>query len=82
MHGDWLANKIRNQSPLRRSQKGCAPPHGARSGLRTHPDGRIYIELINGPFLFREKGTSAEYNAGLELAIKRGWLELQESGIC
>jgi hypothetical protein len=47
-----------------------------------HPDGRIYIELINGPFLFREKGTPAEYNAGLELAIKRGWLELQESGIC
>ena len=23
-------------------------------------DGRIYIELINGPFLFREKGTPDE----------------------
>jgi hypothetical protein len=43
-------------------------------------DGRIYIELINGPFLFREKGTPAEYKAGLDLAIERGWLVLYESG--
>ena len=43
-------------------------------------DGRIYIELINGPFLFREKGTPAEYKAGLNLAIERGWLKLHESG--
>ena len=28
-------------------------------------EGRIYIELINGPFLFREKATPAEYKAGL-----------------
>ena len=43
-------------------------------------DGRIYIELINGPFLFREKGTQDEYKAGLDLAIERGWLELDQSG--
>ena len=35
-------------------------------------DGRIYIELINGPFLYREKGTPAEYKAGFDLAIERG----------
>ena len=35
-------------------------------------DGRIYIELINGPFLFREGATPAEYKAGLDLAIERG----------
>ena len=45
-------------------------------------EGRIYIEKINGPFLFGDKGTPAEYSAGLELAIKRGWLELHESGTC
>jgi hypothetical protein len=28
-------------------------------------NGRIYIELINGPFLFREGATPAEYKAGL-----------------
>jgi hypothetical protein len=39
-------------------------------------DGRIYIEKINGPFLFELKGTPAEYKAGLDCAIAKGWLEL------
>jgi hypothetical protein len=43
-------------------------------------DGRIYIEKINYPFLFVEKATAAEYQAGLNLALARGWLELHESG--
>jgi hypothetical protein len=43
-------------------------------------DGRIYIEKINGPFLYELKGTPAEYKAGLEHAIAKGWLVLHESG--
>ena len=43
-------------------------------------DGRIHIEQINGPFLFRERATPAEYSAGLKLAIERGWLVLHDSG--
>jgi hypothetical protein len=43
-------------------------------------DGRIYIEKINGPFLFKEGGSPAEYGAGLELAIAKGWLWRHESG--
>lgn len=43
-------------------------------------DGRIYIEAINGPMLFEHKATPAEYKAGLDLAIERGWLKLHESG--
>src|SRR4029079_2455916 len=43
-------------------------------------EGRIYIEKLNGPFLFSDKGTPAEYSSGLELAVVRGWLELHESG--
>ena len=43
-------------------------------------DGRIHIEKINGPFLFKEGGSPAEYSAGLELAITRGWLWRHESG--
>jgi len=43
-------------------------------------DGRIYIEKINGPFLFELKGTPAEYSAGLERAIANGWLWIHESG--
>ena len=41
-------------------------------------DGRIYIEKLNGPFLFSDQGTPAEYTAGLERAV--GWLHLHESG--
>ena len=45
-------------------------------------DGRIYIEKINWPFLSDPaiRGTPAEYKAGLDYAIARGWLELHESG--
>ena len=48
--------------------------------FETVQDGRIYIEKINGPFLFSDKATPAEYSAGLKLAIERGWLEMHESG--
>jgi hypothetical protein len=43
-------------------------------------DGRIHVELINGPFLFKDKGSPAEYGAGMALAIERGWLVMHESG--
>jgi hypothetical protein len=43
-------------------------------------DGRIYIEKINGLFLFQLSGTPAGYKAGLERAIAKGWLWLHESG--
>jgi hypothetical protein len=43
-------------------------------------DGRIYIELINGPFLFGLKATPDEFLAGLNLALTRGWLTLDRSG--
>jgi hypothetical protein len=39
-------------------------------------DGRIHIERINGPFLYEHKGSPAEYKAGLDLAIAKGWLWL------
>ena len=42
-------------------------------------EGRIYIELINGPFL-KADGTPNEYRAGIERAIAKGWLWLHESG--
>jgi hypothetical protein len=44
------------------------------------PEGRIHIEKINGPCLFKEGGSPAEYSAGLELAIARGLLWRHESG--
>jgi len=41
-------------------------------------DNRILIE--NGPFLYELRGTPAEYKAGLDRAIEKGWLVLHESG--
>jgi len=35
-------------------------------------DGRIYIELINAAFL-TAGGTPAEYRAGIERAVTKGW---------
>jgi hypothetical protein len=64
-----------------------ADPDNAARRLMEHArafepvqDGRIYIEKINGPFLFGDKGAPAEYSAGLALAIERGWLTMHESG--
>jgi hypothetical protein len=42
-------------------------------------DGRIYIELINNPFL-KEGGTPDQYRAALARAVTLGWLLLHESG--
>jgi hypothetical protein len=30
------------------------------------------------PFLYKERGTPAEYGAGMKLAIERGWLWMHE----
>jgi hypothetical protein len=43
-------------------------------------DGRIHIETINEPFLYKERGSPAEYGAGIKLAVQRGWLRMHESG--
>ena len=43
-------------------------------------DGRIYTEVISAAFLFGDKAAPAEYGAGLNLAIERGWLVMHESG--
>lgn len=42
-------------------------------------DGRIYIELINTPFL-KEGGTPDQYRAALAQAVTLGWLWLHEFG--
>ena len=42
-------------------------------------DGRIYIELINNPFLM-EGGTPDQYRAALARAATLGWLWQQSPG--
>ena len=50
------------------------------NGVEAVQDGRIYIELLNWPFLTNFKGSVQEYRAGLKRAIDRGYLVLHESG--
>jgi hypothetical protein len=50
------------------------------STIESVQDGRIHIEKINGPFLFEEKASPAEYAAGMKLAIERGCFAMHESG--
>jgi hypothetical protein len=50
------------------------------NSVETIQDGRIHIEKINGPMLFKEGATPAEYSAGLRYTIDKGWLVLHESG--
>ena len=63
-----------------------ADPEKAARRLMQHAhafetqEGRIYIEKINAPFLFGDKGTPAEYSAGVAKAIERGWLTMHDSG--
>ena len=42
--------------------------------------GVIHIEKINGPMLFKDDATPAEYWAGLQFAITNGWLTYDRSG--
>lgn len=51
------------------------------NAIGDRPHGRrIYIEKINGPTLFQDKATPAEYKAGLDRTIEKGWLMMHESG--
>jgi hypothetical protein len=56
------------------------PPARSLNSPTASRSSKTAIELINGPFLFREKATPEEYKAGLDLAVGRGWLVLHESG--
>ena len=40
----------------------------------------IHIEKINGPMLFNEGASPAEYWAGLQYAIDNDWMWLHQSG--
>jgi hypothetical protein len=73
-------HEIRHRSPLRDPEAAARKLLELANAFEPIQDGRIYIEKINGPFLFELKGTPAEYKAGLDFAIAKGWLVLHESG--
>lgn len=48
------------------------------SGVESVQDGRIFIELVNTPFL-KQCGTGEEFRVAIALATGKAWLELHES---
>jgi hypothetical protein len=72
--------KLTTERPFANPEAAARKLVELASGIEPVQDGRIYIELINYPMLFKLKATAAEYKPGLDLAIERGWLELHESG--
>ena len=58
--------KFTADRPYSDSEKAACKLLEIANSVEAVQDGRIYIELINSPFLFREKGTSDE--VGLDLA--------------
>ena len=78
--GAEAAMKFASDRPYSDPEKAARKLLEIANAVEVAHDGRIYIELINGPFLFDLKGTPDEFLAGLDLAIERGWLVLHESG--
>jgi hypothetical protein len=50
------------------------------NSVKPMQDGASTSRRSTGPFLFQDKGSPAEYGAGMKLAIDRGWLMKHESG--
>ena len=72
--------KLTTDRPLAHPDKAARRLMQYAHAFEAVQDGRIYIEKLNGPFLFGDKGTPAEYAAGLDRAISLGWLEMHDSG--
>ena len=72
--------KFATARPYADPEAAARKPIELANSVEAVQDGRIYIELINGPFLFDLKGSPAEYSAGLKLAIDHGWLTLDSRG--
>ena len=74
-----FARETNRRPSLLRSGDG-RPPSGHAHAFEPIQEGRIYTEKLDGPFLFADRGTPAEYAASLDRAIVLGWLEPHESG--
>ncbi len=66
-----LSDEIRADRPFADPDKAARKQLEIANMVEAVQDGRIHIEKLNGPFLFK---SPAEYSAGLALAIARGWL--------
>jgi DNA-binding transcriptional regulator PaaX len=54
--------------------------HGDRPWSRGRLDGRLFVEKLNWPVLTEFGALPAEWRAGIERAVEKGWLWKHESG--
>ncbi|MBR0765229.1 hypothetical protein [Bradyrhizobium japonicum] len=72
--------KLTNNRPYSDSEAAARKLVELASSIEAVQDGRIHIEKLNAPFLYKLGATGPEFGAGLKQAVARGWLELHESG--
>jgi hypothetical protein len=65
--------KFATTRPYANPEAAARKPIEFANAVETVQDGRIHIELLNGPMLFELKATPAEYT-------ERAWLVMHESG--
>jgi hypothetical protein len=58
--------KFANDRPFADPEKAARRIMEIASTVEPAQDGRIFVELINGTFLFKDKGSPAEYGAGMK----------------
>ena len=73
--------KFANERPYADAEAAARKLIEIANTVEAPQEGRIHIEKLNGPMLFEFKATPAEYRAGLNLAIARGWLTIHRSGV-
>ncbi|MDA9545029.1 hypothetical protein ACM43_11205 [Bradyrhizobium sp. CCBAU 45321] len=71
--------KYTSARPLADPETGARKLVDIANGIQPVQDGRVFIELVNVPFL-KQGGTGEQFSAAVALAQERGWLELHESG--
>lgn len=72
--------KLANERPYSNPEAAARKLVELAAGIEAVQDGRIHIEKLNEPFLYKLKAAGPEFGAGIKHAIEKGWLEMHESG--
>jgi hypothetical protein len=64
--------KLTTERPFANPEAAARKLIELAAGIEPTMPGRMYIELINYPMLFRLKASAAEYKAGLDLESAAG----------
>jgi hypothetical protein len=72
--------KFANDRPYAQPEAAARKLMEIAAGIKPIQEDRIFIELVNWPFLTELKGRPAEFGAGPRHAIEQGWFWMHESG--